>query len=78
MAYIRNPMLKFSGVWNKTNPKSFTCCLGVFFGVFLCQVELSAYIAVLRVSLPSSFVCECVVFLMSLIVLNLGDQNAAS
>lgn len=45
---------------------------------FLCQVELSAYIIVLHVSLPSPFVCECVVFLMSLIVLNLGDQNVAS
>lgn len=67
-------MLKFSGFWNKTSPKNFRCSLGVF----LCQVELSAYIAVLSVSLPSSFVCECVVFLMNLIVLNLSDQNAAS
>lgn len=45
---------------------------------FLCQVELSAYIAVLHVSLQSPFVCEYVVFLMSLIVLNFGDQNVGS
>lgn len=34
---------------------------------------------VLSVSLPLSFfVCEHVIFLVSYIVLNLGDQNAAS
>lgn len=52
MAYFRNPMLKFLRHLEQDSSQE----LQMQPWCFLCQVEISAYIAVLCVSLPSPFV----------------------
>lgn len=69
MVYFRNPILKFSGPWNKTSPKGRVAATALAF-----FVSGRARSCLACVSSPSFCVYECVVFIISLITLNLHNS----